>query len=200
MIKEVYDRFINNDRARSIPCALNNKKISIKSPELSDLSNKDSSMGSDFSADYTMPTLSSISSDSESFPSLTDSEKSWQRKFRQRAEEVIAQAGLVEGLGLDYIADQIGMDSVPLRKDAALTIVLWVELLEVLQKHLDAETAFKYKTQDAFLDHYKERFAGETGSEKAKLFQFANWMNIIFKMIPVSDCTPFILDTVFKIL
>lgn len=154
----------------------------------SDLSNevsKFSSNVSEHSGDHLKMKVGSASSDTESFPRLSDGEKVWLDKFRQRAEEVVTSNGLTGGMGLAYIADQIGLDVTILRKDVALTYVLWIELLTILQKHLDAETAFKYKTQDAFLEEYKERFSSEKESEKTKLFKVANWMNIAFKMIPV---------------
>jgi len=54
--------------------------------------------------------------------------------------------------------------------------------LYVMKEHI-TEDEFKYKTCEEFLDAYGGWFASESEKEKNLLWQTANWMDLLFKMI-----------------
>jgi hypothetical protein len=115
-------------------------------------------------------------------PYLSPEDKEWVVKFTDAVEEIVKTTGVHSDLNLFVVADSIGLDLSVLHKEGTLMYALWVALLYVLKNHLTMED-FKYQTCEEFLEAYDGRFSSESDKEKNYLFQTANWMHLLFKMI-----------------
>lgn len=115
-------------------------------------------------------------------PYLSSEDREWVEKFNVAVEDVIAKNGVSMDLNLFVIADGIGLDLSTLHKEGTLMYALWVALLCVMKSHLEPDD-FKYKTCDEFLEAYGGWFSAESEKEKNYLWQTANWMDLLFKMI-----------------
>jgi len=113
---------------------------------------------------------------------LTSEDREWVEKFIGAVDDVIAKEGVSHEINLFVIADGIGLDLSTLHKEGTLMYALWVALLYSMKNHLQDED-FKYKTMEEFLDAYDGWFASESEKEKHYLWQTANWMDLLFKMI-----------------
>mmetsp|Transcript_398 Transcript_398/g.436 ORF Transcript_398/g.436 Transcript_398/m.436 type:complete len:374 (-) Transcript_398:234-1355(-) len=122
--------------------------------------------------------LSSILSDSV----FTPSEREWLVKFNEEVTKRIQMHGVNFGITMFSLADAIGLDLTAVHKEGPFMFALWVILLSHFQIYLKLED-MKFPVLDQFLQAYEGRFTNETESEIYKLWQVANWMNILFKMI-----------------
>lgn len=59
---------------------------------------------------------------------------------------------------------------------------------------------YKYPTLDSFLEHYDGKFAGETEQEVNNLWQTANWMNVLFGLIPARKNKGLVMQVVPKLI
>ena len=88
----------------------------------------------------------------------------------------------------DILRDIGGVPKEYLKKGAdcndALITVLYLCILVVLRDRL-LPGDFKYPTQVDFMcvQAYREEFASESATEKELLWQSANWMSILFKIV-----------------
>jgi hypothetical protein len=86
-----------------------------------------------------------------------------------------------------------------LKKGEALITALYVCILDTLRSRLVNET-LKYPTVGDFMTAYGDQFQGESHDEKQKLWQFANWSFILFKMVPAKTNKVLAMDVIPKLL
>ncbi len=86
-----------------------------------------------------------------------------------------------------------------MKKEEALVTALYVCILDTLRSRLVNET-LKYPTVGGFMTVYGDQFQGESHDEKQKLWQFANWSFILFKIIPAKTNKVFAMDVIPKLL
>ena len=97
------------------------------------------------------------------------------------------------------VLDDIHVNKKSLKKgEDALINALYVCILDILRPMLSAND-FKYRTREEFLVAYGDRFANETDREKTLLWQTANWMSILFKMITAKKNTGLTIEVIPKI-
>ena len=81
------------------------------------------------------------------------------------------------------VARSSGIDLSLYHKEGGFIQALWVIYLGSLKCILE-ETEYKYQTLENFLTSYAGAFDNVDNKEKVKLFHIANWMAIMFKLIP----------------
>ena len=86
-----------------------------------------------------------------------------------------------------------------MKKEEALITALYVCILDTLRSRLVNET-LKYPTVGDFMTVYGDQFQGESHDEIQKLWQFANWSFILFKIIPAKTNKVFAMDVIPKLL
>lgn len=119
-------------------------------------------------------------------------------KFGQEAEKRLS-APNPEELTMFAVASSAGIDLTQLPKEGPMMIALWVALLTVMRKYYKSED-FKYPTLDSFLEQYDGKFAGETEQEVSNLWQTANWMNILFGLIPARKNKGLVMQVIPKLI
>ena len=88
----------------------------------------------------------------------------------------------LESLFQDILND-LGIERKTLTKgNDAVINALYICILDMLKDTL-VSTDFKYPTREEFMRVYGLKFIAETDQEKTLLWQSANWMWILFKMI-----------------
>ena len=97
------------------------------------------------------------------------------------------------------VLDDLRVPKKSLKKgDDAVINALYICILDMLKDKLVAED-FKYPTRDAFMQVYGEKFAAESDREKTILWQSANWMYILFKMITAKKNTGLTIEVIPKL-
>eukprot|EP01035_Chromulina_nebulosa_P023571 gene23571-30563_t len=100
-------------------------------------------------------------------------------KFSTKSEDGIST---LQSLFQDVLDDlRVLKKSLKKGEDAVIN-ALYICILAMLTDKLVAED-FKYPTRDAFMQVYGEKFAAESDLEKYLLWQTANWMCILFKIV-----------------
>eukprot|EP01038_Epipyxis_sp_PR26KG_P004567 gene4567-6440_t len=113
---------------------------------------------------------------------LTDEDEIWINKFKVETEHRINSFGIHCDLNIFSISEHIGLDMNSLNKEVSLMYGLWIALLSIYKKYYPSHE-LKYPTLDTFLNAYEGKFDHEIEQEKNHLWQTANWMSILFKMI-----------------
>ena len=130
---------------------------------------------------------------------ISKTEKEWINSFKARVQEKVAFEGFTDDLHIQKICEDIGLDSSYLHKDCCMMYALWVCLLEAVKNHL-SNSALKYPTLEDFLNAYPGRFASESLEEQINLWHTANWMVILFKLIPAKKNKGLALQVVPKLI
>ena len=86
-----------------------------------------------------------------------------------------------------------------MKKEEALVTALYVCILDTLRSRLVNET-LKYPTVGDFMLVYGDQFQGESHDEIQKLWQFANWSFILFKMVPANTSRGCAMDVIPKLI
>jgi hypothetical protein len=81
----------------------------------------------------------------------------------------------------------------------ALINAFYICILDMLKSKLTPED-FKYPTIDDFMREYGEHFATESNKEKNLLWKSANWMFILFKIIPANKNSGLTMEVIPKLL
>ena len=81
----------------------------------------------------------------------------------------------------------------------ALINSFYICILDMLKSKLTTED-FKYSQIEDFMSVYGEQFAKESNREKNLLWQTANWMFILFKIVPANKSTGLAMEVVPKLL
>jgi len=119
-------------------------------------------------------------------PTLSSEEKRCLEKFRRVVDDRFRSLGSdidpVRDLVLADLATCIGLDLGNVHKDGTLLCALWYVILEAIKKIIKVRD-MKFPTLDSFLTAYEDRFSSEPEPEKIVLWQTANWMSLLFKMI-----------------
>jgi hypothetical protein len=127
---------------------------------------------------FTDSMLHSILSD----PIFTQLDKEWLIKFNDEVHHRIHTSGVNFGITMFSLADGIGMDLTTIHKEGPFMFALWVILLAHFKEFIKMED-MKYPTIESFQQAYSGWFVDEGEIELIKLWNVANWMNILFKMI-----------------
>jgi len=122
--------------------------------------------------------LHSILSD----PGFSVQEKEWIVKFNEEVTRRVQSQGVNYGITMFSIADAINLDLTSVHKEGPFMFSLWVVLLCHFKAHLTIAD-MKYQSIEQFLEAYQGNFQEESETEVYHLWQIANWMNILFKMI-----------------
>jgi hypothetical protein len=122
--------------------------------------------------------LHSILSD----PVFSVQEKEWILKFNEEVTRRVQAQGLNFGITMFSITDAINLDLTRVHKEGPFMFALWVVLLCHFKAHLTLAD-MKYQTLEQFAEVYQGWFQEESETEIYHLWQIANWMNILFKMI-----------------
>ena len=98
------------------------------------------------------------------------------------------------------ILDDLGVSKKSLKKgeDAVLN-ALYICILDMLKDKLEAED-FKYPTRVDFMLAYGKKFVNESDKEKELLWQSANWMCILFKMVKANANLGLTIEVISKLL
>ena len=95
----------------------------------------------------------------------------------------------LDSLYQDILDDLGGAPEVSLKKGDdvfyALITALYLCILVILKDKL-VPGDFKYPTEVEFMQAYDNKFAKESDKEKNLLWQSANWMSILFKIVKAS--------------
>ena len=81
----------------------------------------------------------------------------------------------------------------------ALINSFYICILDMLKSKLTMED-FKYPQIEDFMRVYGEQFAIESNREKMLLWQTANWMFILFKIVPANKSTGLTMEVIPKLL
>lgn len=88
-----------------------------------------------------------------------------------------------KNLSLFQLCESSGIDLSSLAKEGAMLCALWVIILRGIKNYITDEQ-FKYPTMNDFLEHFQEFFPHDEESELQNLWKTANWMHILFEMMP----------------
>lgn len=113
---------------------------------------------------------------------FSEEEKAIIAKFYDEVDSRVSQSGVHGEISVFDVADSVGLDLSSLHKEGPVMYALWVVLLSVLRRHYNPED-YKYPTMQDFLQVYEGCFPSEPEDEMQKLWQTANWMNILFTLI-----------------
>lgn len=129
--------------------------------------------------------LDSLHFVSDVLAGVDDEDKSNITRFALFLEEWVRNHGLNERYNIFQLLDTFGVyDLSTLNKEGSCLQALWVIFLRIMRKNLDDDSIFKYKSMNEFLSAYRGDFDKIDTSEQVKLFHTANWMTILFKMVP----------------
>ena len=85
-----------------------------------------------------------------------------------------------------------------MKKGEALITALYVCILDTLRSQL-LDGDFKYPTINHFVAVYSDQVEFEPQEEIMKLWQFANWSFILYKMIPAKMNKVFAMEVIPKL-
>lgn len=106
-------------------------------------------------------------------------------RFALYLEDWVRTHGLNERYNIFTLLDNFHVyDLSTLNKEGSCLQALWVIFLRIMRKNLVDDSLFKYKTMTEFLSEYNGDFDKCDPNEQIKLFHTANWMTILFKMVP----------------
>ena len=98
------------------------------------------------------------------------------------------------------LRNRFKVDKKTLKKgEDALINSFYICILDMLKSKLTTED-FKYSQIEDFMSVYGEQFAKESNREKNLLWQTANWMFILFKIVPANKSTGLAMEVVPKLL
>lgn len=107
------------------------------------------------------------------------------KEFLQCVRSHAESHGIDSEYSFTNFVDKCNIPKVTLLKEGILSQALWISFLNVMRYHTPADSPlFKYKSDEAFVKEYGEKFALYDTIEVAKLRQTANWLNILFTMVP----------------
>lgn len=117
-------------------------------------------------------------------PSFTSIEKEQIKRFQLEVQRRIHQTGSdLSYLTMFAITQSCDIDTSMTAKDGLFMVALWVTLLIELSRIIPMEM-LKYSTFEAFHNVYSGKFDHESIDEQHYLWHTANWMSILFQMIP----------------
>jgi len=100
----------------------------------------------------------------------------------------------------DDVLDDINIPKKSLKKgDDALINALYVCLLDLFKLKL-TDADLKYTTREQFLKAYEGKFDFESEHEKTLLWQTANWMSVLFKMVTARKNTGLTIQVIPRLL
>ncbi|KAJ1438343.1 hypothetical protein B484DRAFT_444655 [Ochromonadaceae sp. CCMP2298] len=118
---------------------------------------------------------------------LTPEERQCLEKFQGAVKETVSRIPMdvdpTPNLKMFELANMINLDVTGLHKDGVLLCALWYVILLAVKERTPLET-MKYPVMENFTEIYGERFADEPDCERRALWHTANWMYIMFSMIP----------------
>lgn len=116
--------------------------------------------------------------------SLSEREKRWVLKFKEKAENFCAcSEDAYQYLQFEETISTLDIDPILRVKDGALMYFLWIVMLSVLKTYYK-DSELKYPRLQDFLEKYPTEFNDVSNQELHYLHQTANWMNVLFSFMP----------------
>eukprot|EP01033_Poteriospumella_lacustris_P004944 gene4944-3536_t len=120
-------------------------------------------------------------------PTLTSADKASLTKFRALVETFLEEQNPPgsewKNLSMFQLCESVGVDLSSLAKEGQMLSALWVIVLRGIRKYTPDEN-LKYPTFESFKTAYGDEFSRDDEAEWKKLWQVANWMHILFELIP----------------
>jgi hypothetical protein len=120
-------------------------------------------------------------------PTLSPAEKQSLTKFRSLVEAVLESQNPPgsdwKNISMFQLCESVGVDLSSLAKEGQMLSGLWVIVLRGIRKYMKDED-LKYPTFESFEAAYEDAFPKDDESEKRKLWQVANWMHVLFHLVP----------------
>lgn len=120
-------------------------------------------------------------------PTLSSAEKQSLVKFRSLVEAMLESQNPPgsdwKNISMFQLCESVAVDLSSLAKEGQMLSALWVIVLRGIRKYLKDED-LKYPTFESFEAAYSEDFSNDDEPEKRKLWQVANWMHILFQLVP----------------
>lgn len=120
-------------------------------------------------------------------PTLSSAEKQSIAKFRALVETILESQNPPgsdwKNISMFQLCESVGIDLSSLPKEGQMLSGLWVIVLRGIRKYMKDED-LKYPSFEAFEAAYPDAFPKDDEAERRKLWQVANWMHILFELIP----------------
>jgi hypothetical protein len=108
------------------------------------------------------------------------------RQFAVYLEAWVHDHGVNEEYKFNTLLDSFNVyDVTTFSKEDSCLHALWVVFLRVMRENLTDGGLFKYKFMSDFLQEYNGEFDKADSAEQVKLLYTANWMQILFTMVPM---------------
>lgn len=105
--------------------------------------------------------------------------------FKIAAEMRMRCVGVDHDWNIPSIAAEAGIDVMTFPKEGVLVQALWIAFLQVMRDNTDvADIKMKYPTFEIFRSAYAEYFRGNSQQDLECLWHIANWMAVLFTLIP----------------
>lgn len=88
-----------------------------------------------------------------------------------------------KGLSMFHFCESVGIDLSSLPKEGQVLSALWVIVLRCIRKYVSDEE-LKYPEFENFTEVYAQHFPRDEEHELRNLWQIANWMSILFQLMP----------------
>ena len=105
------------------------------------------------------------------------------RKFEQACIDRANNKGIQVEWNINSIAEENNLEVYSFDKECAFCQAIWLTFLDVTRSYKYV-SVYKYQDLDSFLLSYDNIFNDYVLEEKINLKDTANWMNILFNMIP----------------
>ena len=119
------------------------------------------------------------------------------RTFRITAANHARERGInavTSDWNLVSVAEEAGVNLFQHTRDADFLASIWIAFLTVMKEHFPADR-HKFPNVDAFLEAYPE-FLHTPAEEQTNLFNTANWMAVLFTMIPAAKNKGLVLQVI----
>lgn len=103
--------------------------------------------------------------------------------FKIKAEQIASTLGIGEDWSIAYVANEASINLWDFPKEGVVIQAFWISLLNAMRKVLDP-TAFKYPDVASFQSAYHGNFDHHSSKEINNLWETANWMALLFTLIP----------------
>jgi hypothetical protein len=123
-------------------------------------------------------------------PSFTDYETGLIQQFSDAAEHrsnipnIFCDEYRQQQWTITSIAEEINLPILDFHKEGLFIQALWVIFLDIMRRQQSVTSSYKYPDLPTFLLSYPGAYLDVDIDEQTFLWQTANWMSILFEMIP----------------
>ena len=119
-------------------------------------------------------------------------------EFEQGVKDRVNKHGMETGWNIYSIADEYEIDINSYHKEGIFIQAMWLILLDTMKSTFNPE-AFKYTELQSFLLAYDGMFDDLPEDEQLNLMNTANWMSILFKIIPAKKNKGLVMQIIPKL-